>query len=443
MTNRTMQLVRLAGLASLLAVGVACHGILTVDNPGQIADANLNSKDAVPGLVAGMSNRVSSVMGDIGNDMVIFTGLVTGEFFHGGSYAWAQVPEGLVTPQDDGEPWGGAQQARWVAESGIARIDSILSPSDFASSKYVARAYLLAALANRNLGENFCSAVIDGGAAQPYTAYFDRAMGQADTAITIGQAATATDVVDAAYGVRASLKAWSGDWAGAATDAQMVPANFVYDAILQLPSPSNDIWYETHTRNEYTVYNTFMSNDSVAAVEDMDGPAWQSSHFSDPRAPWDTLHTASGAIQKGANGNTPAFQQKKYDTQTTDIPLVKGTEMLLLRAEAALRQSTPDTASAYALMNQARDVYGMAHLSTAPDLVTAWKDLHYERSVTLWLEGRHLWDASRWYNETGPMHSDQMAGRDQCLPISLDEINANSNLSGYQASLTHPLMRQQ
>ena len=261
--------------------------------------------------------------------------------------------------------------------------------------------------------------------------------------ITIGAAANATAEVKAAYGVRASLKAWSGDWTGADADAQMVPASFVYDAILQLPSPSNDIWYETHTRNEYTIYSTFMANDSVAAVEDMDGPAYQATHWNDPRAPWDTLYTASGAIQKGANGNTPAFKQRKYDTQTTNIPLVKGTEMLLLRAEAALRESTPDTAGAYVLMNQARAVYGMDSLAHQTSIDTAWKDMHYERSVTLWLEGRHLWDASRWYNESGPMHSDQMAGRDQCLPISLDEINSNSNLSGYQASLTHPRMRQQ
>lgn len=442
MTNRTSQWVRLAGLASLVVLGVACHGLLTVDNPGQIADADLNSKDAIPGLVEGMANRMSSVMGDIGNDMVIFTGLVTGEFYHGGSYAWASVPEGIVTPEDDGEPWALAQQTRWVAENGIARIDSILPPAEFASNPYVARAYLFAALANRNLGENMCSAVIDGGAAQSYTVYFDRAMGQADSAITIGQAANATAVVHAAYGVRASLKAWGGDWAGAATDAQMVPANFVYNAVMQLPSPSNDVWYETHTRNEYTIYNTFMSNDSVAALEDMDGPAWQATHGSDPRAPWDTLFTANGKLQKGANGNTPAFQQRKYDTQTTDVPLVKGTEMLLLRAEGALRASTPDTAGAYVLMNEARAVYGMDSLAHQTDINLAWKDLHYERSVTLWLEGRHLWDASRWYNETGPMHSDAMKDRDQCLPVSLGEINANSNLTGYQTSLTHPLMRQ-
>ncbi len=442
MTNRTMQQLRLAGLASLIALAAGCHGLLTVDNPGQIADANLNSKDAIPGLVEGMANRMSSLMGDIGNNMVIFTGLVTGEFFHGGSYSWAQVPEGVIAPEDDNEPWGMAQQTRWVAESGIARMDSILSPAEFASNAYVARAYLYAALANRNLGENMCNTVVDGGPAQSYTVSLDRAMGQADSAITIGTAAKATAETEAAYGVRASLKAWKGDWAGAVTDAQQVSPSFVYDAVMQLPSPSNDVWYETHTRNEYTIYSTYMSDSSRAVAEDMDGPAWQATHLADPRAPWKILYTANGAVQKGANGNTPAYQQKKYDEQTSNVPLVKGTEMLVLRAEAALREGTPDIAGAYALMNQARAVYGMASLTTQPTLATAWKDLHYERAATLWLEGRHLWDASRWYNETGPMHSDAMAGRDQCLPISLNEINANSNLTGYQASLTHPLTRQ-
>ena len=127
--------------------------------------------------------------------------------------------------------------------------------------------------------------------------------------------------------------------------------------------------------------------------------------------------------------------------------MVKLTEMLLLRAEAALRQPTPDIAGAYTLMNQARAAYAdttLHTLATAPDLVTAWKDLHYERAVTVWLEGRHLWDASRWYDEpaSSPAHSEAMAGRDQCLPVSLSEINANTNLTTYRAGLTHPLHHQ-
>ena len=112
--------------------------------------------------------------------------------------------------------------------------------------------------------------------------------------------------------------------------------------------------------------------------------------------------------------------------------------MLVLRAEAALRSG--DIPGAYILLNQARGVSGMGSLVTAADAATAWKDVHYERSVTTWLEGRHLWDSSRWFNESGPAHSDAIAGRDQCLPVSKSELDANRNLTGY--TVTHPLTRQ-
>ncbi len=446
--NRTIQSIRMAGLAALVAAAAGCHGLLEVESPGQIADEDLNTPDAVPGLVAGMSNRLSNAMGSIGGNMVVYSALVSGEMFHGGSYTWDQDPEGFTTPDDNylGGTWGAAQVARWIAEAGLRRMysDSVLGPDAFAKNAYVARAYLLAALANRTLGETFCTAVIDGGEAQSSTAYFDRAMGQADSAIAIGGVAGsgAANYVTAAYGVRASLKAWEGDWTGAVADAQHVTASFVSDAVMQLPSPNNNFWFETHTRNEYTVYRTFMSDSAMAVLENMDGPAWRATHLNDPRAKWKILKNADGTVKVGQNGFTPAYQQTKYDVQTASIPLVKGTEMLVLRAEAALRAGTPDIAGAYTLMNQARAVYSLAPLATAPDLATAWKDLHYERGATVWLEARHLWDASRWYNEIGPSHSEAMAGRDQCLPVSLSEINANTNLGSYRAGLTHPFHHQ-
>lgn len=448
--NRTIQSIRMAGLAALVAVAAGCGDLFDVQSPGQIADEDLNTPDAVPGLVAGMSNRLSNAIGSVGGNMVIYSALVSGEMFHGGSYTWDQVPEGYTTPDDNylGGSWGAIQVARWVAEAGLRRMysDSVLGAEAFARNPYVARAYLLAALANRTLGETFCTAVIDGGETQSSTVYFDRAKGQADSAIIIGSVAGtgAVNYVRAAYGVRASVKAWAGDWTGAAADAQQVPASFVYNAIMQLPDPFNEVWDETHQRNEYTVYRTFMSDSAYAVLENMDGPAWQATHLNDPRARWKILRNADGTVKVGQNGFTPAYQQNKYDVQTEAIPLVKGIEMLVLRAEAALRAATPDIPGAYLLINQARAVapYNLPALAVAADLATAWKDLHYERSVITWLEGRHLWDASRWYNETGPSHSEAMAGRDQCLPVSLSEINANASLGDYRTGLTHPFKHQ-
>ena len=180
--------------------------------------------------------------------------------FHGGSYAWDQDPEGLTDPGDGylGGAWGAAQVARWVAEDGLRRMytDSVLGPAAYAENPYVARGYLLAALTNRTLGEIFCSAVLDSivqmpdgdsvvsTGAESSQLYFTRGVGQADSAITVGGAAATTaadSFVTAAYGVRASLKAWAGDWTGADADAQHVPTGFVYETTFLLPSPGR-VW---------------------------------------------------------------------------------------------------------------------------------------------------------------------------------------------------------
>ena len=115
--------VRLLGAAPLAAAR-GCGGLLKVKSPGQILDTAPNSPVAVRGLVAGMSNRLSNSMGSIGGNMVTFSALVSGEFFHGGSYAWDQDPEGYTDPNDGylGGAWGAAQVARWVAEDVLRRM---------------------------------------------------------------------------------------------------------------------------------------------------------------------------------------------------------------------------------------------------------------------------------------------------------------------------------
>jgi hypothetical protein len=171
----------------------------------------------------------------------------------------------------------------------------------------------------------------------------------------------------------------------------------------------NDLAYETHDRFEYSVWSTEFAN-----------------HYGDPRIPWDTVYKADKTIAVGANGATPVFRQQKYKTIGDDIPLTKGTEMLVLRAEAALRNN--DIAGAYGLMNQARAFYSMTPLPVAATLAQAWADLRYERGATVWLETRRLWDQRRWFAEAGPAHSDFLLNRDKCIPISKDEAASNPNI---------------
>jgi starch-binding outer membrane protein, SusD/RagB family len=401
-------------VAALLLGGVslgACDEFLDVSSPGRTADEDLNTADAFPALVTGMSYDLSDAL-----DTSIETiSLASVDLWHGGSYDFGDIPRGIILPEDVNGEWADMHQARWVAEQGIERMRTVYGdagrPQAFESDALVARAYLLAGFANRLLGENVCQAVIDGSAAQPHTVHFDRAREQFSEAIRIGTAANATAIVNAAYGGRASIRAWLGDWAGAAEDAARVPAAFVYSAAYQLPDPDNTLALETTTRFEYTVYQTIFEE-----------------HPNDPRVPWQIVRRANGSVATGQNGSTPMYQQLKYRNREDDIPLVKGAEMLVLRAEAELRDN--DVPGAFALLNQARETYGMAPLPVPTDLAAAWATLRYERRATTWLEARALWDLRRWNAATGPAHDPFLSQRDKCLPISENEMQSNINLRG-------------
>jgi hypothetical protein len=223
------------------------------------------------------------------------------------------------------------------------------------------------------------------------------------------------DVLTAAYGGRASVRAALGDWPGAVADAQQVPASFVYLARYSINSAreNNSLVAETWVRREFTVFNT-----QWAAV------------FNDPRVPWDTIYTtaAKTTVQKGQDGKTNFFRQRKYPDLGSSIPLVKGTEMLMLRAEGALR--TGDIPGAFTLINQQRAQYRLAALTPPTDLPTAWKTLQKEYGAVVWLEARRLWQLRRWGADAGPAHTSFLDGRARCIPISLQEMQSNPKAAG-------------
>ena len=412
MINLKNACVRIGALATLLPL-MACGDILNVEAPGRIADENLNSLSAFPALVAGMSFDLTNAY----DATVLYTlPIASGELFHSGSYSITDEASGVLLPEAMGGEWASMQQARWVAEQGIERMRMVFEdvgrPDEFDSSPLVAEAFLWAGLSNRLLGENLCSTVIDGGEEQPHTIHFGRAEGQFTRAIEIGQAAGEQDVVHAAYGGRASVRAWQGQWDAAVQDAQEVPIGFEWLVFFNVEN-ANNLWVETHQRPEFSVWNTVFDN----------AP-------DDPRIPWDTVFTEAGAIAAGANGTTPFYQQNKYNETGDDVPAVKGTEMLVLRAEAALREGNIE--QAFTMLNEARAFYGMDPLAVPATLEEAWDILQFERGATLWLEGRRFWDVRRWF-EAGPdspMYHSFLEGRDTCLPISEEERRSNPNLGG-------------
>jgi len=390
--------------SSLLALSAACE-VLEVRNPGGIDDKALDEEVAFPGLVTGISGDLSIAIRRTSWEHSPMADELTHSGTHVEPHLYAQ---GTLTPIAANSWWGEAHRARWVAEQGVTRMERVLGGRE-GQNNLVARAHLLAGFANRLLGEHVCYAVIDGGVPQPFTVHFDRAEAHFTKALEIAERTGESNLRNAAAAGRASVRAALGRWSDAVVDAQQVPMGFRYDAIFSLNTPrENNQWtIRTQTRGEYTVWGTQWMHEK-----------------SDPRVPWQAVITAAGDTAVAANGRTKWVRQRKYVSDADNIALAKGTEMVLLRAEAALRQG--NVSAAVALMNEGRGHVGLQPL-TVTTLSEAWTALHRERGAVLWLEGRRMWDLRRWYQETGPARHPFLEGRDTCVPISDNEANSNPN----------------
>jgi len=200
------RMVRSASLAIGLVAIAGCN-FFDVTNPGPIADNNLNEPDAMAGLATGMAFDLSRAMDAVTQEAAI----MADELYHGGSY----TDEGLYNRgiiRFDGLTntlWGSMQRSRWVAESGIERMKTVLG-SGYDTSPFAARANIYAGLSNRLLGETVCQAVIDGGAAEDFKVHFTRADAQFTEAIRIANSLTGAlkdSLLRIAYGGRASVRA--------------------------------------------------------------------------------------------------------------------------------------------------------------------------------------------------------------------------------------------
>ncbi|MGD8322608.1 MAG: RagB/SusD family nutrient uptake outer membrane protein [Gemmatimonadota bacterium] len=399
--------VRMAAVMALAAVA-ACSDVLSLDveAPGRIADGDLNSIDAVPGIVAGMSYDLTDAVDATLQDVV----MAGGEIGHGGSYDFGAIPMGVFMTEtsDWSAEYESMSQARWVSEHGLQRIAGILEPTQFEKNGDVARAYVLGGYANRLMGELQCRTTVDAGPDLPHTENFNRADSMFTRAITVATAAGRSDLVTAAYAGRASIRAWLGQWSAAASDADHVPTDFMFSAIFSVAN-QNDFAYETNERREFSLFNSMW-----ATVPD------------DPRAPWDAPVDSDGQPLRGQDGQTIFYHQLKYTDITDDVPLAHGAEMRVLQAEAALRNG--DYAAAEGYLNQARARWNMDPLTLSQTPSEAWATLRFERYATLWLEGRRLWDMRRWAVEGAPMADPFAQGRDLCFPIGNSEAFSNRNV---------------
>ncbi len=411
----------LLGGMSLVILAAGCD--FEVVNPGPIQEVFLEEQLAQPAVVNGMGRALAQGLNWVG-----YTGAaITREIHPAGSTAAFGISNewsaGILRADDRNlnTHWQQAARARWLAESGVARMEEV-GP---ASQPLMTQARLWAGYSNRLLGEHYCEAVIDGGSLQPRSEFFDRAERYFSDAISSGTG----DLRTAALAGRASVRMHMGRYQEAAADAQEVPTGFNYN--LPYYSVGSDdqrnriAWASAGTPyRAHTLWNT-VYEDMAFSNENPDG---------DPRVSYlyTPGQTGDAAIQ--CCGQVPFKRQQKHATDAAPIRLSSGREMRLIQAEVLLIGGNWE--GALALINEVR-AYSDQAAVTANGVNETWTRLKRERGIELWLEGRRLGDMFRWNAASRPGDYDaletpgggsNLTQQDLCLPIPPSEQETNPNV---------------
>jgi len=430
-TKRMFRRGALALLSTLFLLTAGCGDVFDIENPGEILDSDLNDPDLIPIIITGLSSDVSDFIDTQGFDVSRLTDEMagSGSYTDTGTFRRGYADQDLVGPV-----WEQAQEARWMAELHIERIQELLTPEEFQNSPFVARAYVLEGIAHRSLGENYCRVVYsepegsDYGTLQPKSEAFNRAVTAFENALD--HASQAPEFRMAAHAGLASVYMALEDWSNAVQYAAMVDDDFELVTFYDDNDNDNVVYVETYQRPEMSAYQTFAGS--------FDPP--------DPRAPFNKCNeTGTCRNEIGADGETFHWRQDKYIDYGTDIPTLTGKESRLIEAEVALRNG--DLAEFTAQINRVRALYDLPAIdvpATAGSLEypnaydDAWSILDAERYLTLWLEGRRLWDLHRWdhpFLDGGEVVWPSDPQRDSCMPVPANECRYNPNFTCEEATV--------
>lgn len=434
----------------VLATGLAFSACeLNVSNPGMIEADDLNNPKALSALVAGVERDYAYAAIQPGGGGILNAGaMLTDELVHNGTWVGLRGLSDGMSKDDWVEAqsrWAESSQARWVAEKAVERVTAFSGQEgvkEDAVQKGLARVNMWAGHANRLLGDSFCNAVIDGGPVEDHTVFYTRALDRFGDAIALAQQVGEDDLRLSAIGGRAFVRMMQGDWTGAVADANQVPTSFVFEQIhSETSGVSNQFFWWGFRRNETTVWGTPFEAWGLNTSDP--------GSTGDPRVTFDAPTKANGEFVLGGDDRRPFFRQLKFQSYGDDLAVVRGTEMRLIEAEAALVQSG-DFATVESKINEVRNFHGLPTI-TVGSVEEAWAALQKERGLELWLEGRRLPDFRRWAQNPGFVATSvirgEAAGRpavedpvlnsldtqvmsekgDICLMISKEERDSNPN----------------
>jgi hypothetical protein len=288
-----------------------------------------------------------------------------------GTCTSSQIP-GLYTP---------LSVARGSADTILARLtewtDAEL-PATFNRQQLIGKAAAYAGYSILLLGESMCSAAINLGPELSKTELWQEAKARFDAAITAATTAADNTTLNLARVGRARTLLNLGQVAAAGTDAALVPAGFVVNAIANASGPvrqQNQVFVHTQVSN-------FSSVDPSFVGLTFGGVA-------DPRV------SVTVTTTKGSDGVTFMRRVTKYADRGASVPIARYNEARLILAEADV--AAGDLPGAVAIINALHTAAGLPAYNGAGQSADQVKaQVIEERRRELFMEGQRLGDMNRY-----------------------------------------------
>lgn len=413
-----MQILRAFALSSLAAgtlLTAGCGEWLTVPDPTVIDVGSLDPV-ADAALLAGSAQQNFAVAYGW---LIMYSGWFAGE---------SDVAETFPTRNEFGRrdivPQNGSLNGDvWVPLSRAAAASALvigLELPDPASNINYARSHLWYGYSLLLMAEQFCQGTVRGGPPLTTAAMLDTAITAFGQAISIGTAAggtVGTQIANTARVGRARAHLQAGNKTAAITDANAVPAGFVFN----MPY-LDDLGNRTRLGNRIWQFIADRGSQAVA-------PIWR---VSDPRVP---QRVAPGnLLPQDANyvtdRNLPYVIQDKYPGFGSPIRVASKLEADYIAAEAT------GTGAMLALIQARRAANGQGAYTGGTGDAAVLQEFFTQRGLEFYLEGKRLGDFRRagaavigmpvpgstyWKPGFAPV------GSQSCYPLPIQETDNNTN----------------
>jgi hypothetical protein len=414
---------QVAALCMLVTLLSACDldSLLTVSAPNALPAENLEQPEAAALLVNGAIGNFECALGAA----IMVTGIIADEFSDAqlGAAQWPydrrdanQQPgsiygtSGCTSAQGPGI-YSPLSVARWSADNAYRALSGFTDAQVAKRDSLMAASALFAGFSLAHLGMAMCSAAIDEGPEITNMQLFAEAEDRFQNALTIATQAGVDAYRHAANVGLARVRLFQGDGSGAASAAALVPAGFVLNATAS----------DSETRRYNRIYHANVQTRLYIIEEQSRNLTTEG--VADPRA--EVVNTGLRA-----GDGQDSWQQLKYTTFDTPIPIARHAEAQLILAEAQGGQAAVD------IVNALRAPHGLPPYTGPTDAASIRDLIVEERRRELFIEGFRMHDIHRFELPLVPAPGTEFPikggtyGSTTCLPLPDVERYNNPSIEG-------------